>query len=289
MGRRASVGPSSVAGDGLTALRFPSKFDVVVITSSSLRQPGTPPRHTRTSRLVPFRPINAATGVRPTVLVVEDEDEIRGAVLRVLDELGVRCSEAATGRLAISLAASERPDLVVLDIGLPDIQGDEVCRAVRASSSAPIVVVSARHSEQEKVRLLDAGADDYLTKPFGPAELAARVRAHLRRAMPNTTPRTVRIGTLSMDLDASAATRDGENVHLTPIEWSIVRALASGPGRTFTHRQLFDAVWGREYGNPAQYLRVHVTNLRRKIEPNPSLPMFVVTEPGVGYRLELPA
>jgi two-component system KDP operon response regulator KdpE len=223
------------------------------------------------------------------VLVVEDQDEIRGALRQVLAELDVRCVEAATGRQAIALASTERPDLVLLDLGLPDIGGDEVCRALRASSPAPILVVSARHSEQEKVHLLDVGADDYLTKPFGSAELAARVRAHLRRARrPDSATRALCLADLELDLDGRAAMRGASQVHLTPIEWAMLRVLASEPGRTFTHRQLFDAVWGREYGNPTQYLRVHVTNLRRKVEPDPSLPVFIVTEPGVGYRLELP-
>ncbi|AHG89125.1 response regulator receiver [Gemmatirosa kalamazoonensis] len=226
----------------------------------------------------------------PTVLVVEDQDEIRGALRRVLEELGARVIEASTGEQGIALAAGESPDLVVLDLGLPDVQGDEVCRAVRSTSHVPIVVVSARHSEEEKVRLLDAGADDYLTKPFGPAELAARVRAHLRRAQRADTPaapRALRLGDLELDVVNRVATRAGMPVHLTPIEWGLLRALAAEPGRTLTHQQLFDAVWRREYGNAAQYLRVHVTNLRRKVEPNPSLPVYIVTEPGVGYRLEL--
>jgi two-component system KDP operon response regulator KdpE len=235
-------------------------------------------------------PNNHAEGPAPTVLVVEDEPEIRGALRKVLEDLGAHVVEAGTGRDAIAFAGSARPDLVVLDLGLPDVQGDEVCRTVRASSNAPIVVVSARHSEQEKVRLLDAGADDYLTKPFGSAELAARVRAHLRRARrpEGQAVRLLRLGDLELNLDDRMASRNGTAVHLTPIEWGIMRALASVPGRTLTHRQLFDAVWGREYGNAAQYLRVHVTNLRRKIERDPSQPAFVVTEPGVGYRLELP-
>jgi len=235
----------------------------------------------------------------PAVLVVEDEPELRAALRRVLEGLGARVTEASTGADALAAAAHEPPDLVVLDLGLPDVQGDEVCRTLRAdpaTSHVPIVVVSARHSEDEKVRLLDAGADDYLTKPFGSAELAARVRAHLRRAAsaagtrPTEAPavaRTLRLGTLELDVVNRVATRDGRPVHLTPIEWGLLRALAAEPGRTLTHQQLFDAVWRREYGNAAQYLRVHLTNLRRKVEPNPSLPVYIVTEPGVGYRLEL--
>jgi two-component system KDP operon response regulator KdpE len=237
-----------------------------------------------------------APGGAPTVLVVEDEPEIRGILRRVLEELGVRVTEAATGAEGIALAERLRPDLVVLDLGLPDVQGDEVCRAVRASpvvGHVPIVVVSARHSEEEKVRLLDAGADDYLTKPFGSAELAARVRAHLRRAQrvdaAAAPSPALRLGDLALDLVNRTATRGATPVHLTPIEWGLLKALSAVPGRTLTHQQLFEAVWRREYGNATQYLRVHVTNLRRKVEPNPSLPVYIVTEPGVGYRLELPS
>ncbi|MBV9880775.1 MAG: response regulator transcription factor [Gemmatirosa sp.] len=228
----------------------------------------------------------------PTVLVVDDEPEIRNALRGVLEGLGAQVVEAATGTEAIARAATVRPHLVVLDLGLPDVQGDDVCRAVRASSDVPIVVVSARHSEHEKVRLLDAGADDYLTKPFGSAELAARVRAHLRRARRQDAPAptTVQLGDLALDVEARTASRTdggGHAVKLTRIEWGILRALAAMPGRTLTHRQIFDAVWDRDFGDAAQYLRVHVTNLRRKIEPEPSRPIYLVTEPGVGYRLEL--
>jgi two-component system KDP operon response regulator KdpE len=227
-----------------------------------------------------------------TVLVVDDEPEIRASLRAIVQELGASVAEAATGREAIDLATTLRPDLIVLDLGLPDVQGDEVCRAVRASSTVPILVVSARHSEQEKVRLLDAGVDDYITKPFGSAELAARVRALVRRAQQLSEgvrpTRTLRLGALELDLDARVARREGQVVHLTPIEWGILRALASPPERTLTHKQLFDMVWGREFGDAAQYLRVHLTNLRRKVEPNPSRPVYVITEPGVGYRLELP-
>ncbi len=237
-------------------------------------------------------PTSPAPTAIPVVLIVDDEPVLRGVLQQIIEGLGVRVAVAATGRDAISSVERDPPDLVLLDLGLPDVPGDEVCRAIRAmprGAELPVVVLSARHSEQEKVRLLDAGADDYLTKPFGSAELAARVRAHLRRALRTRSPaatRAVRLGDLELDLDERVATRGGRAVHLTPIEWGLIRTLAGAPGRTFTHQQLFDAVWGREYGNAAQYLRVHVTNLRRKVEPNPSFPAFVVTEPGVGYRLE---
>ncbi len=233
-----------------------------------------------------------AVPVPPTVLVVDDEPQIRHAVRHVLEELGATVFEAATGRDALDTAAARGPDLVVLDLGLPDMDGITVCRELRSWSPAPVLVLSARHSEQEKIRLLDAGADDYLTKPFGPGELAARVRAQLRRAnmraagASELTP--LRVGDLVIDFHRRVATRGGQSLGLTPIEWGILRTLAAEAGRTLTHKQIFDAVWARQFGNAAQYLRVHVTNLRRKIERVPSSPELIVTEPGVGYRFEPP-
>ena len=227
---------------------------------------------------------------RVTLLVVDDEAQIRRALRNLFSDRGDVVVEAATGREAISLAEVCKPDLVVLDIGLPDLQGDEVCRALRTRSAVPIIVLSARHTEQEKVRLLDAGADDYMTKPFGPSELVARVRALVRRsriaAAPPSEP--LRLGEVTVDFGRRTVTREGVLVHLTPIEWELLRTLTSQPGRTLTHRQLFDAVWRRDHGNAQQYLRVHVTHLRRKIELDPSEPSLIVTEPGVGYRFEMP-
>ncbi len=180
----------------------------------------------------------------------------------------------------------------MLDLGLPDLSGADVCREIRRFATMPIVVLSARHDEHEKVRLLNLGADDYVTKPFSTLELLARVKAHLRRASAQRAvapEEPITVGELSIDIARRVLLRRGEPVHLTPIEWNIVRALVLSAGRTLTHRQLFDAVWGRQFGDPQQYLRVHITNLRRKIEPEPASPRFVVTEPGVGYRFELPA
>ncbi|MDQ6926366.1 MAG: response regulator transcription factor [Candidatus Eremiobacteraeota bacterium] len=226
------------------------------------------------------------------MLVVDDEPQIRQVVRHVLEELGVTVYEAATGRAALDVAAARIPDLVVLDLGLPDMDGAALCRELRAWSAAPVLVLSARHSEQEKIRLLDAGADDYLTKPFGPGELAARVRAQLRRANMRVTgttePSPLHIEDLVVDFHRRVATRAGESLGLTPIEWGILRTLAAEPGRTLTHKQIFDKVWARQFGNAAQYLRVHVTNLRRKVERVPSSPELIVTEPGVGYRFEPP-
>ena len=226
------------------------------------------------------------------ILVIDDETQIRRAVRNALAPLSERVLEAATGSAGLDIAASERPDLVILDLALPDMAGVDVCRDIRAWSRVPIIVLSARHSEDEKVSLFRAGADDYITKPFGLRELGARVQVQLRRGdardqeigLPGFELEGVRI-----DLDARRVTRDGVVTRLTPIEWKLLRALGAEAGRTLTHRQIFDAVWGRAFGNPQQYLRVHITKLRRKIEPDPSNPVLVVTEPGIGYRLELPA
>jgi two-component system, OmpR family, KDP operon response regulator KdpE len=226
-----------------------------------------------------------------SVLIVDDEPQIRRAVRNALrDEVG-RVLEAETGQQGIDLAASERPSLIVLDLGLPDRQGIDVCTELRRWSNVPIVVLSARHSDQEKAALLDSGADDYITKPFSTIELAARVRAHLRRAQaaPETALASrVDLGHLVIDTAARKVLRDGEPVHLTPTEWDLLRAFLAHTGRTLTHRQLFNAVWGRAFGDPQQYLRVHVANLRRKIEQDAVRPRLILTEPGVGYRFEVP-
>jgi two-component system KDP operon response regulator KdpE len=222
----------------------------------------------------------------PVLLVVDDEPQIRRAVRHAFEPGGIRVVEAATGRDGIDLAAAERPDLIVLDLGLPDIVGLDVCREIRQWSGAPILVLSARHSDAEKVALLDAGADDYVTKPFSTPELQARVRALLRRAQagPSGEPRLA-IGGLVMDLQARSLTRDGEPLHLTPTEWDLLRVLMTNAGRTLTHQHLFREVWtGRSFGDAQQYLRVYVTHLRRKIERDAVRPRYILTEPGVGYR-----
>jgi two-component system, OmpR family, KDP operon response regulator KdpE len=224
------------------------------------------------------------------LLIIEDDAPIRRALRNALGGLAERLLEAPTGREGIDLTAAERPDLVVLDLGLPDCAGVEVCREIRTWSTVPIVVLSARHSDLEKVQLLNAGADDYVTKPFSTTEFAARVRALLRRARipADDVATVVEAYGLTIDLLHRRVTRGPAPIRLTPTEWDILRTLVANPGRTLTHQQLFDAVWGDAAGNPQQYLRVHITNLRRKIEANPARPELVVTEPGVGYRAELP-
>jgi two-component system KDP operon response regulator KdpE len=220
-----------------------------------------------------------------TALVIDDEPQIRRVVRHALAEDFGRILEAESGSKGIDLAAAERPALIVLDLGLPDISGLQVSTEIRKWSDAPILVLSARHSDQEKVALLDAGADDYVTKPFSTIELKARVRALLRRSAASNGATTILCGDLKMDLDGRTLTRSGALVHLTPIEWELLRFLMTNSGKTMTHRQLFAAVWpGRAYGDAQQYLRVHVANVRRKVEPDPLSPRYIFTEPGVGYR-----
>lgn len=224
-------------------------------------------------------------------LVVDDEPQIRRAVKNALAAEFERVLEAATASDAVDAAAAHRPDVIILDLGLPDRPGLWVCAEVRKWSTVPIIVLSAHHSEREKVELLDHGADDYVTKPFSPAELAARVRAQVRRARIAESPGSA--GPLELDgliIDTAARTirRDGAPVHLTPTEWELLRAFLRHAGKTLTHRQLFGAVWARSSGDPQQYLRVYVASLRRKLEPDPVRPRLIITEPGVGYRFEIP-
>jgi two-component system KDP operon response regulator KdpE len=225
------------------------------------------------------------------VLVIDDELPIRRAVRNAFRDTA-RVIEAGTGSQGIDLVAAERPTLVVLDLGLPDMSGLEVCREIRAWSNVPILVLSARHADEEKVRLLDAGADDYLTKPFSTSELQARARALMRRAATSAGQGEARIviGDLVLDLTARSLTRGGELLHLTPIEWDLLRVLMTQAGRTLTHQYLFSEVWrGRQFGDAQQYLRVYVAHLRRKIEADAIRPRYIITEPGVGYRFATPA
>ena len=246
-----------------------------------------------------------------TILVIDDEPQIRRAVRDALtsgrlvgpdgtapvepsasDRTGrkaaVRVIEAATGREGIDLAAAESPGLVLLDLGLPDMPGIAVCREIRRWCSAPIIVLSARHADTEKVALLDAGADDYLTKPFSTIEFMERARAQLRRARTEAVPNDsiVSIGDVTVDLRRRRVERAGAIVHLTPTEWLLLRTFVTHPRQTLTHRQLFRAVWGSASGDAQQYLRVYVGHLRRKIEADPVRPRFIQTEAGVGYRFE---
>jgi two-component system KDP operon response regulator KdpE len=221
----------------------------------------------------------------PTILVIDDEPQIRRVVKHAFQGEGGKVLEAATGTAGVDRAAAERPDLIILDLGLPDISGAEVCREIRAWSGVPILVLSARHSDEEKVALLDAGADDYVTKPFSTAELQARARALLRRMPGANGAGRIAIGDLVLDAAARSLTRGGEPIHLTRTEWELLRVLMASAGRVLTHQHLFRAVWsGRAFGDAQQYLRVYVAHLRRKIEPDVVRPRYILTEPGVGYR-----
>jgi two-component system KDP operon response regulator KdpE len=225
----------------------------------------------------------------PVVLVIDDEPQIRRVVRNAVEPAMGAVLEAGTGREGIDIAAAERPQLVVLDLGLPDMDGAAVCREIRSWSSAPIIVLSARHSPQEKAALLDSGADDYITKPFSTVELQARLRAALRRArLTSVSPAesSIVVDGLTIDLAKPSLTRDGHVVHLTKTEWDLLRTLARHTGRTMTHRQIFAEVWGNSHGDAQQYLRVHIRSLRRKMETDPVRPRLIVTEPGVGYRFE---
>ena len=219
------------------------------------------------------------------VLVVDDDRQLLRALRITLTARGYDVATAATGAAALTLAGRIPPDLVVLDLGLPDIDGVAVVEGLRGWSTAPIVVLSARHSEHAKVDALDAGADDYVTKPFGIDELLARMRAALRRATPSGARSVVRTTAFTVDLaDKQITTPDGRNLRLTPTEWHLLEVLVREPGRLVTQRQLLQQVWGPAYETETNYLRVHLANLRRKLEPDPGRPRYLITEPGIGYR-----
>jgi len=225
--------------------------------------------------------------VRKTrVLIVDDEPAIRRALTRALVARDYQVEMAVNGEEALALAHSWDPELVVLDLNLPDIDGITVCRRLRAWSDVPIIVLSVREDESNKVEALDAGAEDYLTKPFGVDELLARVRVQLRRTDANdakTAPRFVHEGIL-IDLDAHQVTRDDEGVRLTKTEWALLETLSTHPGKLLTHNWLLEHVWGPGYGDDLDVLRVFVSQLRHKVERDPARPSMILTEPGVGYR-----
>ena len=223
------------------------------------------------------------------VLVVDDEPQILRALGVILRNAGYVVATAATKSEALDAVSVRPPDAMVLDLVLPDGSGVEVTSEVRTWSSLPIIVLSAVGDEREKVRALDVGADDYITKPFGTEELLARLRAVLRRAGEERDEPLVKVGALAIDLADRRLTRDGQEIHLTPIEFDILRELADHAGKLVTQRQLLQSVWGPGYDLETHYLRVHVAHIRAKIEPDPSHPTYLITEPGVGYRLREPA
>jgi two-component system, OmpR family, KDP operon response regulator KdpE len=223
------------------------------------------------------------------VLVVDDEIEIRRALSRALSAREYIVETAADGMEAVGAASTFHPDLVVLDLNLPKLDGLEVARRIRASSPVPILVLSVREDESDKVAALDLGADDYLTKPFGIDELLARVRALLRRAEGPETGTDLRyvLAEVEVDLHQRRVIRGGEDVRLTRTEWSLLDAFARHPGKLLTHRWLLERVWGEGYTEDVDVLRVFVSQLRKKIEPDPRRPRAIVTEPGIGYRWQL--
>jgi two-component system KDP operon response regulator KdpE len=230
--------------------------------------------------------LSAAEGPRPIVLAVEDDPQIRRFLRTALAAESLEVVEAETGARALVEAAMRKPEVVILDLGLPDMDGKDVIRRLREWSDVPVLVLSARTQEAQKVEALDAGADDYLTKPFGAAELLARIRVALRRrARTDTGEPALEVGELRIDLGARRVTVRGEVLHLTPIEYRLMAALARHAGKVLTHRQLLRAVWGEAYAEQTHTLRVHMASLRRKVEADPAKPRYLLTELGVGYRL----
>ena len=229
------------------------------------------------------------TGANPVALVVDDEQQIRRFLRAAFELDGFAVEEAETGQGALRLAALKHPDLVILDLGLPDMDGGEVLERLRAWSSVPLIVLSVRSNEAEKVRLLERGADDYVVKPFGMAELLARAHAAMRRYVRVSTGEPViRIGPLSIDLAARIVTIDGERVMLTPKEYRLLQLLAQHAGNVVTHQFLLKEIWGSPHLQDTHYLRIFMRKLRQKIEADPTQPRILLTELGIGYRLVAP-
>jgi two-component system KDP operon response regulator KdpE len=220
------------------------------------------------------------------VLVVDDEPSIVRALRINLTARKYDVAVATDGASGLAAVARDRPDVMILDLGLPDMDGTEVIRGVRGWSSTPIIVLSVWGQESQKVAALDAGADDYVTKPFGMDELLARLRAAVRRASPAPDEPIVTTGHFTVDLAAKRVDRDGVSVSLTPTEWQLLEVLVRNRGRLVTQRQLLQEVWGPSYETESNYLRVYVAQLRRKLEPEPSRPRYLLTDPGMGYRFE---
>ena len=224
-----------------------------------------------------------------TILIVDDEPQIRRVMRTTLTSHGYSVVEAKSGDEALSLIRTEHADLIVLDLNLPGISGLETCREIRAVSDVPIIMLTVRNSELDKVQALDAGADDYVVKPFGVEELMARIRAALRRAGPGEAIPAFVSDDLAIDFEKRAVTVKGIPVRLTPKEFEMLRQLVANAGKSQAHRRLLQAVWGPDYGDETEYLRVFINQLRKKIEPDPQHPRYIHTEPWIGYRFEPPA
>jgi two-component system KDP operon response regulator KdpE len=233
-------------------------------------------------------PVLLSEGIDPdSILVVEDDIDLRDVLVHTLGTICRSVRTASTLADAIRECTLKAPDLVLLDLGLPDGEGADLLRRVRVLTDVPIIVLSERAEEDEKVALLDTGADDFIIKPCGASELLARVRGQIRRSAASMAARAwfrIVAGGVEIDLIAQRVVRHGEPQRLTPTEWALLRALILHPGRTLSPRELWDLVWNREFGDFASHVRVHITHLRRKIEPDPSVPRLIITEPGVGYR-----
>jgi two-component system KDP operon response regulator KdpE len=225
----------------------------------------------------------------PIIVLIEDEPQIRRFLRITLAEHGFVLIEAGSGVDGIRCVEAHHPQLVLLDLGLPDINGIEVARRLRTKTNSPIIILSARGEEHQKILALDAGADDYVTKPFSIGELLARMRAALRRASLSAQPKekTFIHGGLSIDFECRAVTVNGTEVHLTPNEWDLLALLIENAGKVLTHKQLLRAVWGEQYAQETHYLRVYMAQLRHKLEEDPARPKFLITEPGIGYRFKV--
>jgi len=232
--------------------------------------------------------VAAPIPARPVVLLIEDEPQIRRFLHAALDGQGFRLIEAATGEEGLVAAATRQPEIIILDLGLPDMDGLDIIRRVREWSAIPIIILSARGQERDKIVALDAGADDYVAKPFGVGELLARMRVALRhtaRGVGEPGESKFSVGDLQVDLAQRQVTLAGQPVHLTPIEYRLLATLVRHAGKLLTHHQLLNEVWGPSHTEQAHYLRVYTAQLRRKLEADPTRPRYVLTEPGVGYRL----
>jgi two-component system, OmpR family, KDP operon response regulator KdpE len=224
---------------------------------------------------------------KTSILIVDDEEAIRQFLTVTLTSQGYAVTEAASGQEALSSVSSQHPELIILDLVLPDIDGVEITRRLRQWTRIPIIILSVRGSETDKIAALDAGADDYLTKPFGAGELLARIRVARRHQFSSLNESIFINGALTVDLSGRKITVSGQEVQLTPTEYDILRVLVNHAGRVLTHRQLLQEVWGAQYGDELHMLHVNISNLRRKIEQDSARPQYIITEPGVGYRLRI--